>query len=158
MGDIINKLFRAQYKLTQSLGREPTVAELAEALEVSPQKVENIIRVSRWPLSLESPTSTEEDSVLGDFIEDDKVAPPDETATYNLLCEHLREVLNGLPLREGRILQLRYGLFDGQAYTLEQVGRKMGVTRERVRQIEAQALNRLRHPSIRHNLHDYLGE
>jgi len=158
MGDIINKLFRAQYKLTQSLGREPTVAELAEALEVSPQKVENIIRVSRWPLSLESPTSTEEDSVLGDFIEDDKVAPPDETATYNLLCEHLREVLNGLPLREGRILQLRYGLFDGQAYTLEQVGRKMGVTRERVRQIEAQALNRLRHPSIRRNLHDYLGE
>jgi len=158
MGDIINKLFRAQYKLTQSLGREPTVAELAEALEVSPQKVENIIRVSRWPLSLESPTSTEEDSVLGDFIEDDKVTPPDETATYNLLCEHLREVLNGLPLREGRILQLRYGLFDGQAYTLEQVGRKMGVTRERVRQIEAQALNRLRHPSIRRNLHDYLGE
>ena len=158
MGDLINKLFRLQYKLTQSLGREPTVEELAEALEVSPQKVEHIIHVSRWPLSLETPTNAEEDSVLGDFIEDDEFAPPDETATYNLLREHLREVLNGLPLRERRILQLRYGLFDGQAYTLEQVGRKMGVTRERVRQIEAQALNRLRHPSIRRILHDYLGE
>jgi RNA polymerase primary sigma factor len=107
---------------------------------------------------LETPTNDEEDSVLGDFIEDDEVAPPDETATYNLLRENLREVLNGLPLREVRVLQLRYGLFDGQAYTLEQVGRKIGVTRERVRQIEAQALSRLRHPSILHKLHDYLGE
>jgi RNA polymerase primary sigma factor len=158
MGELINKLFRVQYKLTQALGREPTVEEMAEALEVSPQKVENIIRVARWPLSLETPTNAEEDSVLSDFIEDDEVAPPDETATNNLLRENLREVLNGLSPREVRILQLRYGLFDGQAYTLEQVGRKMGVTRERVRQIEAQALNRLRHPSIRRNLHDYLGE
>jgi RNA polymerase primary sigma factor len=158
MSDLINKLFRVQYQLTQRLGREPTVEEMAEALEVSPQKVENIIKVARWPLSLETPTNDEEDSVLGDFIEDDEVAPPDETATYNLLRENLREVLNGLPPREVRILQLRYGLFDGQAYTLEQVGRKMGVTRERVRQIEAQALSRLRHPSIRRNLHDYLGE
>jgi len=115
---------------------------MAEALEVSPQKVENIIQVARRPLSLETPTNDEEDSVLGDFIEDDEVAPPDETTTYNLLRENLREVLNGLPLREVCILQLRYGLFDGQAYTLEQVGRKMGVTRERVRQIEAQALSR----------------
>jgi RNA polymerase primary sigma factor len=144
--------------LTQSLGREPTIAELAETLEIPPQRVEHILHVSRWPLSLESPTTAEEDSVLGDFIEDDEVDPPDDTAAYNLLCEQLREVLNALPLREGRILQLRYGLFDGQAYTLEQVGRKMGVTRERVRQIEAQALNRLRHPSIRRSLHDYLGD
>jgi RNA polymerase primary sigma factor len=158
MAELINKLFRLQYKLTQTLGREPTVEEMAEALEVSPQKVEHVIRVSRWPLSLESPTNAEEDSVLGDFIEDDEAAPPDETATRNLLRENLLEVLNGLPPREGRILQLRYGLFDGQAYTLEQVGRKMGVTRERVRQIEAQALNRLRYLSIHHNLHDYLGE
>jgi RNA polymerase primary sigma factor len=158
MGDVINKLFRLQYKLTQSLGREPTVEELAEALEMSPQKVEHIIHVSRFPLSLESPSNVEEDSVLGDFIEDDEVAPPDETAAYNLLGEDLRAVLNRLPPRERRILQLRYGLFDGQAYTLEQVGRKMGVTRERVRQIEAQALTRLRHPSIRRYLHDYLGE
>jgi RNA polymerase primary sigma factor len=158
MGDHINKLFRIQYQLTQHLGREPTVEEMAEALEVSPQKVENIIRVARRPLSLEMPTDDDEASVLGDFIEDDQIAPPDETATNNLLRENLREVLNGLPPREGRILQLRYGLLDGQAYTLEEVGRKMGVTRERVRQIEAQALNRLRHPSNYRKLHDYLGE
>ena len=158
MGDQINKLFRLQYKLTQALGREPSVEELAEGLEMSPQKVENIIQVSRWPLSLETPTNEEDDAVLGDFIEDEEAAPPDEAASYNLLRENLREVLNELPPREVRILQLRYGLFDGQSYTLEQVGRKMGVTRERVRQIEAQALNRLRHPSIRRDLHDFLGE
>jgi RNA polymerase primary sigma factor len=158
MGDQINKLFRTQYKLTQELGREPTVEELAEALEISPHQVETIIKVARRPLSLELPTGDEEDSVLGDFIEDDEIVPPDEAATYNLLREHLREVLNGLPPREVRILQLRYGLLDGQAYTLEEVGRKVGVTRERVRQIETQALNRLRHPSIRRKLRDYLGE
>ncbi len=158
MGDQINKLLRVQHQLTQRLGREPTVDELANALEVPPKKVENMIQVARRPLSLETPTDDEEDSVLGDFIEDDEAPPPDETATYNLLREHLEEVLNSLPPREVRILQLRYGLLDGQAYTLEEVGRKMGVTRERVRQIEAQALSRLRHPSIRRKLRDYLGE
>jgi len=158
MGDQINKLLRVQHQLTQRLGREPSVEELADALEVPPKKVENMIQVARRPLSLETPTDDEEDSVLGDFIEDDEAAPPDDTATYNLLREHLSEVLNGLPPREVRILQLRYGLLDGQAYTLEEVGRKMGVTRERVRQIEAQALSRLRHPSIRRKLRDYLGE
>lgn len=158
MGDQINKLLRVQHQLTQRLGREPSVEELANALEVPPKKVENMIQVARRPLSLETPTDDEEDSVLGDFIEDDEAAPPDDTATYNLLREHLTEVLNGLPPREVRILQLRYGLLDGQAYTLEEVGRKMGVTRERVRQIEAQALSRLRHPSIRRKLRDYLGE
>ena len=158
MGDQINKLFRSQYLLTQGLGREPTVEEMAEALVMPPQRVENIIRIARRPLSLELPTGDEEDSMLGDFIEDDTIAPPDETATYNLLRENLREVLKDLPPREVRILQLRYGLLDGQAYTLEEVGRKVGVTRERVRQIEAQALNRLRAPSIRRKLHDYLGE
>jgi RNA polymerase primary sigma factor len=158
MGDQINKLLRVQHQLTQRLGREPSVEELADALEVPPKKVENMIQVARRPLSLETPTDDEEDSVLGDFIEDDEAAPPDETATYNLLREHLGEVLNGLPPREVRILQLRYGLLDGQAYTLEEVGRKMGVTRERVRQIEAQALSRLRHPTIRRKLRDYLGE
>ncbi len=158
MGDQINKLLRIQHQLTQRLGREPSVEELAEALDVPPKKVENMIQVARRPLSLETPTDDEEDSVLGDFIEDDEAPPPDETATYNLLREHLEEVLNGLPPREVRILQLRYGLLDGQAYTLEEVGRKMGVTRERVRQIEAQALSRLRHPVIRRKLRDYLGE
>ena len=158
MGDQINKLLRVQHQLTQRLGRDPSVEELAEALDVPPKKIENMIQVARRPLSLETPTDDEEDSVLGDFIEDDEAPPPDDTATYNLLKEHLGEVLNGLPPREVRILQLRYGLLDGQAYTLEEVGRKMGVTRERVRQIEAQALSRLRHPTIRRKLRDYLGE
>jgi RNA polymerase primary sigma factor len=158
MGDQINKLLRIQHQLTQRLGREPSVDELALALDVPPKKVENMIQVARRPLSLETPTDDEEDSVLGDFIEDDEAPPPDDTATYNLLREHLEEVLNSLPPREVRILQLRYGLLDGQAYTLEEVGRKMGVTRERVRQIEAQALSRLRHPTIRRKLRDYLGE
>lgn len=158
MGDQINKLLRTQHQLTQRLGREPSVDELALALDVPPKKVENMIQVARRPLSLETPTDDEEDSVLGDFIEDDEAPPPDDTATYNLLREHLEEVLNSLPPREVRILQLRYGLLDGQAYTLEEVGRKMGVTRERVRQIEAQALSRLRHPTIRRKLRDYLGE
>ncbi len=158
MGDQINKLLRVQHQLTQRLGRDPSVEELAEALDVPPKKVENMIQVARRPLSLETPTDDEEDSVLGDFIQDQEAPAPDESATYNLLKEHLEEVLNTLPPREVRILQLRYGLLDGQAYTLEEVGRKMGVTRERVRQIEAQALSRLRHPVIRRKLREYLGE
>ncbi|MFN3741712.1 MAG: sigma-70 family RNA polymerase sigma factor [Anaerolineales bacterium] len=158
MGDQINKLLRVQHQLTQKLGREPTIDELAEALGVPPRKVENMIQVARRPLSLETPTDDEEDSVLGDFIEDEEAPPPDETATYNLLREQLNEILSTLPPREVRILQLRYGLLDGQPYTLEEVGRKMGVTRERVRQIEAQALSRLRQSSIRRKLRDYLGE
>jgi RNA polymerase primary sigma factor len=157
MGDQINKLLRVQHQLTQRLGRDPSVEELAKSLDVTPQKVENMIQVARRPLSLETPTDDEEDSVLGDFIQDEEIAAPDETATYNLLREHLDSVLNGLPPREVRILQLRYGLLDGQAYTLEEVGRKMGVTRERVRQIEAQALSRLRHPAVRRKLREYLG-
>lgn len=158
MGDQINKLLRIQHQLTQRLGRDPSVEELAETLEVTPKKVENMIQVARRPLSLETPTDDEEDSMLGDFIEDDEAPPPDDTATYNLLKEHLGTVLDSLPPREVRILQLRYGLLDGQSYTLEEVGRKMGVTRERVRQIEAQALSRLRHPSVKRRLRDYLGE
>ena len=158
MGDQINKLLRVQHQLTQKLGRDPSVEELADALDVPPKKVENMIQVARRPLSLETPTDDEEDSVLGDFIEDEDAPAPDDTATYNLHKEHLDEVLNGLPPREVRILQLRYGLLDGQAYTLEEVGRKMGVTRERVRQIEAQALSRLRHPTVRKILRDYLGD
>ncbi|TAK10960.1 MAG: sigma-70 family RNA polymerase sigma factor [Anaerolineae bacterium] len=158
MGDQINKLLRVQHQLTQRLGRDPSVDELAAALDVPPKKVENMIQVARRPLSLETPTDDEEDSVLGDFIQDREAPAPDDSATYNLLKEHLDEVLGSLPPREVRILQLRYGLLDGQAYTLEEVGRKMGVTRERVRQIEAQALSRLRHPVIRRKLREYLGE
>jgi RNA polymerase primary sigma factor len=156
MGDQINRLLRTQHQLTQRLGRDPSIEELAETLEVTPKKVENMIQVARRPLSLETPTDDEEDSMLGDFIEDDEAPPPDDSATYNLLKEHLSLVLDSLPPREVRILQLRYGLLDGQSYTLEEVGRKMGVTRERVRQIEAQALSRLRHPSVKRRLHDYL--
>ena len=136
MGDQINKLLRYQHQLTQKLGRDPSVEELAAELE--------------------TPTDDEEDSVLGDFIEDDEAPAPSDSATYNLLKEHLQTILNDLPPREVRILQLRYGLLDGQAYTLEEVGNKMGVTRERVRQIEAQALSRLRHPSVQKILRDYL--
>jgi RNA polymerase primary sigma factor len=156
MGDQINKLLRTQHQLIQKLGRDPNIEELAVALDVPPKKVENMIKVSRRPLSLETPTDNEDDSVLGDFIEDDEIPAPDETATYNLLKEHLETVMDDLPPREVRILQLRYGILDGQAYTLEEVGRKMGVTRERVRQIEAQALSRLRHPNIKRMLRDYL--
>ena len=157
MGDQINKLLRVQHQITQRLGRDPSVEELADALEVPAKKVENMIQVARRPLSLETPTDDEDDSVLADFIEDQEASAPDDSATFNLLREHLDEVLHNLPPREVRILQLRYGLLDGQPYTLEEVGRKMGVTRERVRQIEAQALSRLRHPSIRRKLREYLG-
>ena len=156
MGDQINKLLRYQHQLTQKLGRDPSVEELAQELNIPVKKVENMIQVARRPLSLETPTDDEEDSTLGDFIEDDDVPAPDDSATYNLLKEHLQEILNDLPPREVRILQLRYGLLEGQAYTLEEVGNKMGVTRERVRQIEAQALSHLRHPSIQKILRDYL--
>jgi RNA polymerase primary sigma factor len=146
MGDQINKLLRISHQLTQRLGRDPSTDELADALEVTPKKVENMIQVARRPLSLETPTDEEEDSVLGDFIEDEESPAPAETVTQNLLREQLQDVLDTLPPREVRILQLRYGLLDGESYTLEEVGRKMGVTRERVRQIEAKAVRKLQHP------------
>src|SRR5687768_895651 len=158
MGDQINKMLRVSHQLTQDLGREPTTEELGDALSVTAKKVESIIQIARRPLSLETPTDEEEDSVLGDFIQDEDSPEPVEIATHNLLREQIAEVLNGLPPREVRILQLRYGLLDGESYTLEEVGKKMGVTRERVRQIEAQALSRLRHPTHRRKLRDYLRE
>ncbi len=156
MGDQINKMLRVSHRLTQDLGRSPTVGELAETLNVPPEKVEQMMEVSRRPLSLERPIDEEEDSFLGDFVEDEESPAPPEVATEHLLKQHMNEILDTLPPREARILQLRYGLGDGESYTLEEVGKKMGVTRERVRQIEAQALRRLRHPSLRHKLADYL--
>ncbi len=158
MGDQINRLLRTSHQLTQMLGRDPTTEELADSLSVTPKKVENMIQVARRPISLETPTDEEEDSILSDFIQDEESPAPTEVVTNSLLREQLRDVLHTLPPREVRILQLRYGLHDGQSYTLEEVGQKMGVTRERVRQIEAQALSRLRHPSHRRMLVDYLRE
>lgn len=158
MGDQINRLLRASHQLTQELGRDPTVSELAEALNVTVRKAEQMIQVARRPISLETPTDDEEESVLGDFIPDDDSPAPAEMVTSQMLREQLSDILDTLPPREVRILQLRYGLLDGETYTLEEVGRKLGVTRERVRQIEAQALSRLRHPAHARKLRDFLRE
>jgi RNA polymerase primary sigma factor len=156
MGDQINRLIRVSHQLTQELGHDPTSEELAEALEVPVKKAEQMIQVARRPLSLETPTDEDEDSVLGDFIEDADALAPAEAVTQNMLKEQIQDILLTLPPREVRILQLRYGLVDGESYTLEEVGKKLGVTRERVRQIEAQALSRLRHPTHSRKLKDYL--
>jgi RNA polymerase primary sigma factor len=154
--DQIIRFLRASHQLTQRLGRDPTVEELAGVLGVSPDRVANIIQVMRRPQSLEAPTDEEGDSELGDFIEDAEAPTPDELATLNLLREHLEQVFKSLPPREVYILKLRYGLMDGKVHTLREVGDKMGVSRERVRQVEAQALQRLRIPAIRRELLAYL--
>ena len=156
MGDQVSRMLRTQHQLKQKLSRDPSIEELAESLDVPPKKVEEMIKLARYPLSLQMPIGDEEDDTLGDFIEDDSIPTPDTTAANNLLHEHLENVLDMLPPREARILQLRYGLVDGQYLTLNEVGRKMGVTRERVRQIEAQALRRLRTPGIQRALRPYL--
>ncbi|HDN79951.1 MAG TPA: RNA polymerase sigma factor RpoD [Chloroflexi bacterium] len=156
MYEQINRLARTVRRLVQELGREPTTEEIAEELGVPPHKVEQIIRVSQRPLSLEMPVGEEEDSYLGDFIEDDDSPSPTDAASRALLREQLEEIFKSLSPREVRILQLRFGLLDGYNYTLEEVGRKFGVTRERIRQIEAQALSRLRHPSRSRKLKDFL--
>ncbi len=156
MGDQINKLLRISHQLTQRLGREPSAEELAVELDIPVRKVEQMLDVARRPLSLEMPTNDEEESTLGDFVEDtDSPAPPDEVSAA-MLREILVDILAELPPREVKILQMRYGLVDGQTYTLEEVGKKLGVTRERVRQIEAQALSRLRHPAHARRLRDFL--
>jgi RNA polymerase primary sigma factor len=157
MGDQINKLLRTSHRLTQELGRTPMPEELAESLGTPRQKVEEMLRVARRPLSLEMPTDDDGDSELGDFIEDEDSPSPSEEVANSLLRELVQEVLQDLPPREVRILQLRYGLPDGETYTLEEVGKKLGVTRERVRQIEAQALSRLRHLTRARKLRGYLG-
>ena len=156
MYEQINRLTRTSRQLVQELGRDPTTEEIAEELGVSPRKVEHIMRVSQRPLSLEMPVGEEEDSYLGDFIEDEDADAPSEAAGQQLLREVIDEIFQSLTPREVRILQLRFGLVDGYCYTLEEVGKKFGVTRERIRQIEAQALSRLRHPSRSRKLRDYL--
>ncbi len=156
MYEQINRLTRTSRQLVQELGRDPTTEEIAEELGVTPRKVEHIMRVSQRPLSLEMPVGEEEDSYLGDFIEDEDADSPQDSAGRQILREVIDEIFQSLTPREVRILQLRFGLVDGYNYTLEEVGRKFGVTRERIRQIEAQALSRLRHPSRSRRLRDYL--
>ncbi len=156
MYEQINRLTRTSRQLVQELGRDPTTEEIAERLGVPPRKVEQIIRVSQRPLSLEMPVGEEEDSYLGDFIEDEEAESPTDSASQTMLRQVIDEIFESLTPREVRILQLRFGLVDGYSYTLEEVGKKFGVTRERIRQIEAQALGRLRHPSRSRKLRDYL--
>ncbi len=156
MGDQINKLLRTTHRLTQELGREPTPEEMAGALDLATEKVENMLQVARRPLSLELPIDEDGDSELGDFIENDEAAAPSDVVSSAILRDLLHDVLEDLPPREVRILQMRYGLVDGETYTLEEVGKKLGVTRERVRQIEVQALSRLRHPAHARKLRDFL--
>ena len=162
MVETINRLIRVSRGLLQELGREPTVEEIAEAMSkgqevvVTPEKVREIIKVSQEPVSLETPIGEEEDSHLGDFIEDRAALAPAEAASHQLLKEQVEAVLDSLSGRERRVLQLRFGLEDGRARTLEEVGKEFNVTRERIRQIEAKALRKLRHPSRSRKLKDYL--
>jgi RNA polymerase primary sigma factor len=157
MGDQINKMLRISHQLTQRLGRSPSPEELAAEMEIPARKVEQMLDVARRPLSLEMPTDDEGESTLGDFVEDTESPSPPDRVSSGMLRDQLMEILVDLPPREVKILQMRYGLLDGQTYTLEQVGKKLGVTRERVRQIEAQALSRLRHPAHARRLRDFLG-
>jgi RNA polymerase primary sigma factor len=155
MSEQLTKMFRTQHELRQGLGRDPKVEEIAEALKVPSTRVQYMMQVAQYPLSLESPTTFEGGSVLGDFIEDFESPDPDETATHSLLRQQLEQVFEELPPREVRILKLRFGLTDGKKYTLRETGEKMGVTRERIRQIEAKALQRLRQPRIWHKFRGY---
>ena len=156
MVETINKLMRQHRRLLQEYGREPTPEEIGLAMEIGPEKVEEILKISQEPVSLETPIGEEEDSHLGDFIEDRNAPAPADAASFQLLKEQVSEVLDTLTERESRVLQLRFGLEDGRGRTLEEVGREFGVTRERIRQIEAKALRKLRHPTRSRKLRDFL--
>jgi len=156
MGEIINKLIRTSRRLSQEYGREPTSEEIGRDMGIPQEKVREIIKISREPVSLDMPIGEEGDSHIGDFIEDRSTMPPVEAASLNLLKDQVEEVLCTLTPRERRVLQLRFGLEDGRSRTLEEVGKEFGVTRERIRQIEAKALRKLRHPSRSKKLRDYL--
>ncbi len=158
MVETINRLIRTSRQLLQELGREPTPEEIAQQLEMPVERVREILKISQEPVSLETPIGEEEDSHLGDFLPDEHVAVPVDAATYTLLHEQLLEVLETLTDREQKVLKLRFGLDDGRPRTLEEVGREFNVTRERIRQIEAKALRKLRHPSRSRKLKDYLDE
>ena len=156
MVETINKLIRVSRQLLQELGREPTPEEIAEEMDMSVERVREILKISQEPVSLETPIGEEEDSHLGDFIQDDNVPVPADAAAFTLLKEQLIEVLGTLTEREQKVLRLRFGLDDGRARTLEEGGKEFNVTRERIRQIEAKALRKLRHPSRSRKLKDYL--
>lgn len=156
MVETINKLIRIQRQLLQDLGREPTPEEIGAEMDMSTDKVREILKIAQEPVSLETPIGEEDDSHLGDFIEDKDATSPDQHASYELLKEQLEEVLDTLTDREENVLRLRFGLNDGRTRTLEEVGRVFGVTRERIRQIEAKALRKLRHPSRSNQLKDFL--
>ena len=156
MVETINKLIRVSRQLLQELGREPTPEEIAEEMKMPVERVREILKISQEPVSLETPIGEEEDSHLGDFIKDDNVPVPADAATFTLLKEQLEEVLGTLTEREQKVLTLRFGLEDGRARTLEEVGKEFNVTRERIRQIEAKALRKRRHPSRSRKLKDYL--
>ena len=156
MVETINKLIRTSRHLLQQLGREPTPEEIAKELEIPVEKVMEIQKIAQDPVSLETPIGEEDDSHLGDFIQDDESPAPHDSAAYTLLKEQLEEVMNTLTPREAKVLKLRFGLEDGKARTLEEVGREFQVTRERIRQIEAKALRKLRHPSRSKRLKDYM--
>jgi RNA polymerase primary sigma factor len=156
MGDRINRMLRSRHRLTQDLGRDPGREELAEHLGIEPAEVDYMLRVAQRPLSLEKPTEQDSDAVIGDFIEDEEAPAPEEITVQDILEERVQEVLETLPHREALVLRLRYGLENGKVHTLKEIGEKMGITRERVRQIEAQALRRLRHPGMRRELVDFV--
>lgn len=157
MVETINKLVRVQRQLLQDLGREPTPEEIAEEMDLTPEKVREILKIAQEPVSLETPIGEEDDSHLGDFIEDHEATSPSEHAAYEMLKEQLEDVLDTLTDREENVLRLRFGLDDGRTRTLEEVGKVFGVTRERIRQIEAKALRKLRHPSRSKRLKDFFG-
>jgi RNA polymerase primary sigma factor len=156
MGDRINRMLRSRHQLTQELGREPNEVELAAHLDTTPKSVEDMLRVAQRPISLEKPTDYDSDSVMADFIEDEDSPAPEELTQQELLEERVQELLETLPPREALVVRLRYGLPTGEVHTLKQIGEKLGITRERVRQIENQALRRLRHPSLESELIDYV--
>ena len=156
MVETINKVLRTSHSMVQSLGREPTTQEIADELHMDLQKVEEILKIAQEPVSLETPIGEEDDSHLGDFIQDDDASQPAEEASYTLLREQLEEVLKTLTPREEEVLRMRFGLIDGKPHTLEEVGKKFDVTRERIRQIESKALRKLRHPSRSKKLRDFL--
>ncbi len=156
MVETINRVLRTSHSMVQKLGREPTTKEIADELHIEESKVEEVLKIAQEPVSLETPIGEEEDSHLGDFIQDDEASQPSEEASYTLLREQLEEVLSTLTPREEQVLRMRFGLTDGKPHTLEEVGKEFDVTRERIRQIESKALRKLRHPSRSKKLRDFL--